>query len=177
MTWTNLHLTYADADYLTTTTRKVAASIQKRIDALVVAQDEVTKTEIQFREAPLSKLNDWGSVGKRRIELLVDEMKIRQDMREWFRLFDADRQSHRANVAEKMQTAITDARDALFSIGYTEESLIGTDILLRHPQVKSLRLEEASLHDVDYRDAPTENVKAIEWIEAELTSARERLLG
>lgn len=177
MKWTILLDLDHDSDCLTSATKKAGAAIQKRIYALLVEQKKLDGLETALREAPLTEIQDWGQVGRRYVELLTEELKIRQDIAPWLQQAAKDRSKAADKAFQSWEKSKQDVKDGLLKMGYTEESLLGCDIIARHPTVKGWRLEQQALRDQGSDHSHLEaNQGAIQWLESELKRRRERML-
>jgi hypothetical protein len=150
--------------------KKTAKKLNARIAALREKQNGLVAREQAGNETPLDTIIDWGTIQKERAMLLMDELPLRQDILTFLENDAKDYKKWREGLAGQFEAKKDEVLAALIGIGYTMESLLGCDILLRHPQVKELRLAMGS---GGFGGAvPTDD--AIRQIENELKGLRQR---
>lgn len=176
-TFQNILDLFHDADYLSAGTKKQGAAIQKRIDALKADQRKLNDLEARYKAIPLTEaVEDWQVVSRQYGNLLIQELKLRQEFSGFYALEAKDRQKAAEDAHVQWLNAQKETMAGLYAMGFTEFSLQGSDIIPRHPAVREWHDRYNELRINPYSSHIETNKGAIQRLESELSNMRMKML-
>jgi hypothetical protein len=176
MKWSTF-LELPKGEFLTSGTKKLCASLQRRIDTLTLDRADLDKMEAAYKNAPLTETHDWAEVNRRYASLLQEELKLRLDIRPLYERVSKERGQAASKASEMWIKAQAELKGELLKLGWTEESLIGSTVLLTHPRCKQLRIDQQSFSSSSNDHSHEQhNAQALQAIENELTKMRTKMM-
>ena len=117
---------------------KSGKAIQDRIKALLARREAHDASESKRQSAPLTESVDWSNSRKDRAALLADELAIRKDYAGWLEGDAKDRRDYAIAQEALWQQQKVEVTKTLLAAGWTTGTLVGSDIVARHPSVRAL---------------------------------------
>lgn len=174
MKWTTF-LELPKGEFLTSATKKLSVALGRRIETIKLDRADLDAMETAYKNAPLTETHDGSEIGRRYAALLQEELKLRLDIKPFYAQVANDRGKAASKASDLWIKAQGELKNELIKLGWTEESLIGSTVLLTHPRCKNLRLEQQSLSYADHSHEQ-HNENAIKSVEVELAKMRQKMM-
>ena len=136
--WNTLPRIDYTAPHVSPDTATAGEALQKRIDDLTAARAALDAEESQRLKAPLGVVQNWNGINSARATLMAAELGIRQDYEKWLADDQTDRRKYAISQEAKWTIAKADVTNTLMAAGFTQEALVGCDVVSRHPSVRAL---------------------------------------
>ena len=151
-------------------------ALQKRIDDLTAARAALDEEERQRLKAPLGVVQNWNGINSARATLMAAELGIREDYKTWLADEQKDCRAYAVTQEAKWTIAKADVTNTLMAAGFTQEALVGCDVVSRHPSVRALFVTMRGYDIHSDRDRSEVNQRAMTAITNELQTMRDRRL-
>ena len=150
---------------------KVAKWLADKSAVLVEKQNALNTSITEMTDKPLTEILDWPDVSKTYASLLLDELSLRLDYADFEKGSPSDSRAYNLQLETNWQKTRAEVLASLVSIGYSEEVLVGSDVIGRHPSVKAafLAVQFSPRYDNSKELA---NAQAIASVQAELQGMR-----
>lgn len=170
---------------------KTGKALQKKLNALV--EDFNTKLREFDREVGAATDTDPDEISglagtvdaleKRKLDLLVDERKVRVLMNDYFDARATSHMSERDRLRVAWEQTKVKLTEGLVALGYVEGPIPGSntlsitpDFYFRHPECRAAQANYQSMGTNADDDPPRANRQRIAAIDNEVRAVRERLL-
>ena len=166
-------------DWLCKETKKQANALQRRLATLMQNQDELDAQAEATRNAPLTEVVDCSGFAQRRLTLLTEELKLRQDIAEFYQSYNKDRNTEHKIAVEQHLDAHAEVVRGIMGLGFNEDPqrLITIQQLAHHhPKVRQAKGYADELN-ISERETTQANINAIAWVKEEIRRNRERMIG